>query len=161
MDFHDWIELTRDLQLTGFHRDLANLEGDERADALHADITGMMCEVVEIGDEIGWKPWVKNRGWYNQKEVCGEIVDLLHFVANVLVTCHINAEMLTYAYLEKVEKNRIRQASGDDGVSRRCPHCHRSVDDVGIQEVTDWWDTKFKVKVCGSCHKQLPDQGSW
>ena len=157
MDFNEWIAITKELQLNGFHRDLESLEGDERADALHADITGMMSEVVEISNEIGWKPWVKNRGWYNHDEVMGEVVDLLHFVANVLVTCHIDGDQLADAYLSKVTKNYSRQARGDDGVDRICRNCHRSLDDVGTVILKHEKMPLREVTVCGACRYPLKE----
>jgi hypothetical protein len=131
VDFQSWLDETLKLQREGFHRDPLAMVGDELGDWFMMNFFAINTEVTEMSDECGWKPWVTDRGWINRQGLIGEAVDAMHFLANVLVTVGCTGEELSKAYEEKVQKNYARQAGGDNGVNRRCPHCKRSLDDVG------------------------------
>jgi hypothetical protein len=159
MDFTQWLHATLQLQRESFGQDPPALEGDERADWLMMNFFAMNAEITEMSDECGWKPWTQPRGWINRDAMIAEAVDVMHFLANVLVTLDADITQLgvdlSEKYLEKVAKNRIRQQKGDDGVSRRCRNCRRSLDDVGIFQITH--PNRGRIEVCAAC--RYPIQG--
>lgn len=114
MDFAEWLELTGELQKESFGVRPADLAADPEAlgDYLHLNITGAFDEVSEMADEVGWKPWAKNRGWIHRTELVQEAADVLHFVANLLWIAGVSGEELAEAYRRKVSKNARRQAEG-------------------------------------------------
>jgi hypothetical protein len=68
------------------------------------------------------------------KRLLKEAVDVLHFVANIIVAAGGTDEQLNKFYAEKMEKNKQRQLNGykvkDIGV--KCAMCSRAIDDVGV-----------------------------
>jgi dimeric dUTPase (all-alpha-NTP-PPase superfamily) len=101
-------------------------------------------EMAEMRQPISWKPWQHDEPYADREEVIKEAVDVLHFVANIIVACGGTDEELNEYYLEKMERNRQRQLGGynvkDAGV--KCVTCSRAIDDVG-HGVT--------VGVCAKC----------
>lgn len=147
MTFDEWLEVTVTLQQTAFGQDPPALEGDERADWLMMNFFAAQCEIVELADEAGWKPWTQPRGWVNREAMISEIADCMHFLGNILATISCTGEELTETYLTKVRKNYARQERGDDIRDRRCPGCGRSLDDVGIARSDD--GVSYQCKACG------------
>lgn len=150
LTFGEWLDVTLELQRTAFGQDPPTLEDDERADWLMMNLFAMVTEVTEMSDEMGWKPWTHPRGWTNRDLVISEMADLFHFAGNILATIECTGEEFSVAYLEKVGKNYTRQAEGDDGISRRCPHCKRSLDDVGVR-VIHHDDSQREDHLCAGC----------
>ena len=146
MTFDEWLEITVTLQQTAFGQDPPTLEGDERADWLMMNFFAAQCEIVELADEAGWKPWTNPRGWVNRDAMISEVADCLHFLGNILATISCTGEELTEVYRTKVLKNYARQERGDDIRRRSCQGCGRSLDDVGIARSDD-----EVTMVCRSC----------
>ena len=79
--------------------------------------------------EVGWKPWATPRGWVNRDAAVGELVDVAHFLANLLCALDVSDSEWEYLYRAKQEVNRQRMRSGTyDGVSGKCPRCFRAYD---------------------------------
>lgn len=150
--FGEWLAVTLELQRGAFGQDPPALVNDERADWLMMNLLACHSEVTELSDECGWKPWVSDRGWMNTEAMISECADLLHFVGNILATLGCTGEQFTRAYLDKVGRNYARQSEGDDGVSRRCPHCGRSLDDVGFEGIPT---ASGEETACGGCGRIL------
>jgi dimeric dUTPase (all-alpha-NTP-PPase superfamily) len=90
-------------------------------------------ELAEMRQAISWKPWQHDAPYADREEIIKEAVDVLHFVANIIVAAGGTDEMLDKFYLEKMERNKQRQLDGykvkDIGV--KCTLCQRAIDDVG------------------------------
>ncbi len=129
--FGSWLSETRSLQISHYGRNYEALAAD--SELLGNTVNQQMAEVVwELGEAMneypGHKTWVTDRTVFNRDEFLGEIVDALHFLANVLTALGYTDEELNTAYLAKMQKNRDRMASGTyDGVSDKCPQCHREM----------------------------------
>lgn len=147
-----WLESTRKLQEEAFGKDFsAPFDPDEFADAVIENHSALVVELGEFMNEVGWKPWTTPRGWVNRDAAVGELVDVAHFLANLLVRLDVTDDEWESRYQVKQEVNRIRQRSGYDGVSNKCPSCHRATDDPGVEchvivervnddtELTRWW----------------------
>lgn len=127
--FAGWLEETRKLQIEAYGRDPRLLEGEERIEFIRWNTLAVVNEVMEMLDETGWKPWATSRH-VNEDAAGGEVVDVLHFVANLLLAFGWDDGKLDAAYLRKMLKNRARMASGTyDGVSGKCSGCKRALDD--------------------------------
>jgi hypothetical protein len=104
-------------------------------------------ELAEMRQAISWKPWQHDAPYADREEIVKEAVDVLHFVANIIVAAGGTDEMLDKFYLEKMERNKERQLKGykikDQGV--KCELCTRAIDDVG------------RSRSAGICKKCLPD----
>lgn len=92
----------------------------------------LTVELAEFMQEVGWKDWATPRGWVNRRAAVGELVDAAHFLANLLCALDVTDNEWEESYRLKQEVNRQRQRDGYDGVSGKCPICHRSYDDPTI-----------------------------
>lgn len=104
-------------------------------------------ELSEFLGEIGWKPWATSRH-INFEAARGELVDAFHFFMNLCMAVDMTPDMLYERYKAKRLKNIKRQEEGYDGVSTKCPHCKRALDDeaVNCREIqpgpNDRWNLK-------------------
>lgn len=99
---------------------------------LHWNVTALTDELHELLAEVGWKPWAKSRH-INLEAARGEAIDAMHFLANIFLALGLNdADDIMNRYHEKHKKNAKRQEEGYDGVSTKCPNCHRALDDDAV-----------------------------
>lgn len=129
--FDEWLLSTQILQRQSFGVDPATLEGAELAEYIRWNQLAAIDELMEALHEVDWKPWtVTEDGFRNRDAFVGELVDVLHFVANMLVAAKCSDEELTDRYAEKQDKNRARMASKTyDGIKDKCTWCGRAYDD--------------------------------
>jgi hypothetical protein len=137
--FNNWLDETRKLQKEGYKIDYTKFEGDS-PESLNNLIEYMRWNMLAIDDElaemrqaISWKPWQHDAPYADREEVIKEAVDVLHFVANIIVAAGGTDEELDKFYVEKMAKNRARQLAGykvkEAGV--KCEVCTRAIDDIG------------------------------
>lgn len=105
----------------------------EAINFLHWNVTALTDEAHELLGEIGWKPWAKSRH-INLEAARGEFIDMLHFMGNIALVLGLdNSQEIMERYHAKHEKNKKRQEEGYDGVSTKCPLCHRAIDDEAVE----------------------------
>ena len=133
------LEMQRELQLKmpPPNRVPADLRGDDRATFMVWNAYALFDEVHEALDEMGWKPWATSRH-LNAEPMLKEMVDAFHFFMNMLLV--IGGEMgwsieqladeFTKRYIAKNAVNAERQKEGYDGVSSKCPKCHRELSET-------------------------------
>lgn len=149
-----WLASTRELQETAFGVDFSKRqEGAELADNLVHQGFALIVELAEAFGEVQWKDWAKDRGQHNRDAAVGELVDVAHFLANLLVHFDVTDEEWEKLYQEKQARNRARQqaAGGYDNVRSKChnPACRRELDKPGA---TRW---NGNALVCYSCGAYL------
>lgn len=141
--FGNWIEKTKLLQEEFYGHKFEDFTEQELVEWVRINILAAEDELHEALSEISWKPWA-TKSYFNREAYLGEIVDVLHFVANLLAGARITDEELNAAYLEKMERNRERQRQGYTGVDK-CNGCKRAKDDILAHGGT-WHET-----YCGEC----------
>lgn len=108
--FAGWLHATRKLQEERYG-DLAHLRGDAYAAAVRSNVVGAIEELGEYLKEADWKPW-KPRPEFDTAPMEArrqdELVDVLHFIANLCVLEGLNDHLLSDIYLDKLEINRNR-----------------------------------------------------
>lgn len=127
--FGSWLKETLDLQIDYYGRPAPGiLYGEELAQCVMLNTTAMVAEWGEMLAEFpGWKPWAIGHD-INRDALVGEMVDALHFVANILTAVGCTDEELNDRYSTKMLTNRRRMASGTyDGVGDKCTVCHREL----------------------------------
>lgn len=114
MRFDEWISSTRQLQVEAFGLDYDELWSDPEALASYMTYNHLAAvdELMEMVRETGWKPWSKTRGWVRKQRMTEEIVDLLHFVANIAAAAGIDGDEIAQEYARKQNENRRRMATG-------------------------------------------------
>lgn len=130
MDFDDWLRIMEKLQQVAYGAYYDTFDNEERADSLRMNLFALTSEVVEMGQEVGWKPWSSPQGWVNKEALIGEAVDAMHFLANLLKHADCHPRELTAAYKIKLRKNVQRQLDGYNVIDAKCPRCHRDLSEV-------------------------------
>ncbi len=139
MLFESWLRRTRDLQENVYYIDYKEMSGDSDANIrrlveyMRWNMLAIDDELAEMRQAISWKPWQHDKPYADREEIIKEAVDVLHFVANIIVAAGGTDEQLNKFYLEKMKKNKERQERGykvkEIGV--KCQMCSRAIDDVG------------------------------
>jgi hypothetical protein len=119
------------IEVYGDGTPFAEWSDDRRAVFIKNCSLALLDEVHEALGEVGWKPWASSRH-LNKDAFQGELVDALHFFFNLMHAAGITPEALLEGYEAKAAKNRQRQIDGYDGVSTKCPVCHRALDDDAV-----------------------------
>ena len=129
MNFTSWLNSTLDLQRTAFDVDPPYLDGEERAEFIRWNVLAATDELHEALNEVGWKPWATDK-YFNRDAFVGELIDVMHFVANLLVMAGVAGEELSQKYHSKQSRNRYRQEVGYTGIDGKCPTCRRDLEDL-------------------------------
>jgi hypothetical protein len=74
--------------------------------------TAAVQEMAEVREEFSWKPWATDAPFINRDRVRDEIIDVLHFLGNMLTVIGVTDEELAEAYQKKQAINRARAGSG-------------------------------------------------
>ncbi len=133
-----WLDSTRTLQRDafGFDWDGIHAEGNypsELAKSVQANVTSLTAEIGEFLQEVPWKPWTNplpKLAPEARARAVGELIDVGHFLANLLVALGVTDDEWETRYQAKQGVNRQRQVDGYDGVSTKCPRCKRDFSDV-------------------------------
>lgn len=143
--FEGWLRKTRDLQKNVYFIDFDEMAGDDPrkirklVEYMRWNMLAIDDELAEMRQAISWKPWQHDQPYADREEIVKEAVDVLHFVANIIVAAGGTDEVLDRLYLEKMEKNKKRQLEGylvkSKGV--KCSLCYRAIDDVGVGKQPD------------------------
>ena len=72
---------------------------------------GIITEACEALENTPWKPWKQSTA-YNKIEFQKELIDLLHFVVNLLLVAGMEPEDVYRMYKDKHEKNMKRNKKG-------------------------------------------------
>jgi hypothetical protein len=111
--FDGWLESTRILQTHSYGADPAKLVGEAQVEYVRWNMLALIKELMESLDECSWKPWsVSEKGLKNRDAFVDELVDVAHFLANLLVAANCSDEEFHQRYTIKQQVNRERMASG-------------------------------------------------
>lgn len=154
-----WIESTEQLQIDYFGNDLRAKEGDELDKHILYNVTAALDELHEaLAENPSWKPWSTETGVLNREAFKGELVDVMHFIANLIILGKIEEDEFWEAYRAKQQRNRDRmsKSGGYQASKNKCPRCKRELDKPGaythkgqiyLQDGTD-----HKIKHALLCH---------
>jgi dimeric dUTPase (all-alpha-NTP-PPase superfamily) len=113
-----WLASTKELQeeVYGYIFKDLDLSSDEeqllKADYINWNQTAAVQELAEVREEFSWKPWATDAPFVNTTRIRDEIIDVMHFLGNILVSIGVDDEELAEAYRQKQEINRLRASSG-------------------------------------------------
>lgn len=134
LSLQEMLDLQRDLQRVFNGYELEDQSTELRIDNIVLNVFALTKELSELTDEIGWKPWATSRH-INRERAVEELVDVWHFFMNIMLHLGVDAEELAAKYAAKNKINHRRQTDGYDGVSGKCPQCHRDIAESGTKEV--------------------------
>lgn len=138
-----------------------HMSDEERMEFIRWNILGCINELNEALEEVGWKPWATSRH-LNRDAFLHELVDAQLFLHNLMLAV-IGPHPLTGSVLdlqdevdrlvlERIQRAISRQLDGYDGVTGKCPTCHRSLDDVPPTQV----DGSTFCAGCGARIEEVP-----
>jgi hypothetical protein len=118
----EWLKSTKELQTEVYNYDLdwwvdglgigAPSVVKELSAYIDWNMTAAVQEMAEARIEFSWKPWAVDQPFDNKERLLNEIVDVNHFLGNVLTAMGVTDEEYAAAYQAKQQKNRERAASG-------------------------------------------------
>ena len=176
-----WLDSTRRLQRDVYHINYEVLIGDELAEYVTWNTTALISEVGEFLNEIQWKNWATDRGRVNRDEAVGELVDVGHFLGNLLVALGVSDIEWEVRYMQKQRKNAERQAVPGGYTNEKCPKCRRELDRDGALVLRDGEGVGGRTHVycaycdarvdtyaafayvnyeCSDCHRELDRPGA-
>lgn len=110
------IELQRKLQLEAYGIEPEKLDGEELADFVRWNVLAAVDELCEALHEVkGWKPWSSKQpdqllsGTAEARAFIEELVDVQHFINNLLLCAGCTDGEFHTAYKKKAEINLQRQ----------------------------------------------------
>ncbi|WNO26454.1 deoxyuridine triphosphatase [Microbacterium phage BabyDaisy] len=132
IDLFEELELAES-RLPGDARRQADYDraADDVTEFIQWNHKALIHEAVELESETGWKPWAA-KSFVNIEAARGEAIDMLHFLLNDFLVLGMDADEVRRRYHAKHAKNVARQEAGYDGVSTKCPGCHRALDDDAV-----------------------------
>lgn len=131
-NFESLLELQNQMQVENFHEAPRDMTQDEKMRFLVWNAYALTDEIHEALAETGWKPW-STSNHLNQAAFQAELVDAFHFFMNLMLVSGMTMADLAEGYITKRQKNIDRQNNAYDGVSTKCPHCHRALDDDAVE----------------------------
>ena len=117
------------LQRESFGVDPLTLDDKAREEFIRWNVLALMDEMSEALNEGHWKPWADADGFKDRDAYVKELVDALHFLVNLFLAAGADADEVVTRYFAKAEVNAQRQADGYDGISTKCGHCGRALDE--------------------------------
>lgn len=128
---------------------------EQLAEFITWNCTALMVELGEALGEVGWKPWATSRH-VNYPAALHEMVDAWHFFLNMMLAMGALAgikpsdvaQEFTQQYQRKNAKNLQRQVEGYDGVSSKCPQCHRDLAETSGEVQWEIAGRKFCSSIC-------------
>ena len=157
MSLDAFFQAQNQLQVGAMKSDVSQMTTEERVKFIAWNVQALVDEAHEALGEVGWKPWASSRH-LNAEAVLGEIVDAFHFLMNIGLaagaelglTPEETGTLVGVKYFAKRKVNAQRQKDGYDGVTYKCPSCHRDLFEVPRQLLEE--------NGCCSCGKLIaPD----
>lgn len=135
IDRLEWMfNAQRALQEDYLNVNLRDQSDEERITHIKENAFALIAELYEAINEIGWKSWATSRH-INRNQFVAELVDVWHFLMNLMLHVGIDADEFMKLYQAKNEINVQRHTDGYDGLSGKCSYCHRDLLDADIREV--------------------------
>lgn len=107
-----WLESTRRLQQEAYGRSQPDSVAGQ-ALALKENLLAALVELAgEVPREFAWKFWAHDEPFINRQKLLDELVDVGHFLANMLDAIGVTDDEWEAAYQAKQQKNRQRQLDG-------------------------------------------------
>lgn len=103
----------------------------EAVNATSMNVLAATDELHELLGETSWKPWA-DADYLKLEAARGEWIDAWHFMMNLANILGMDSADIKARYFAKRAKNIARQKAGYDGVSTKCPGCHRALDDDAV-----------------------------
>lgn len=116
--------------------DFDRMTPELRAIYIKDQVLSLISELHEALDEMGWKAWATSRH-FNREAFFAELVDAQCFLLNLFLATGYTPEEtalnIANTHANKWTRNIARQSNGYDGVTGKCPHCHRAYDDDAVK----------------------------
>lgn len=111
-DAWEWLSSTLVLQTRVYGYELPIYDAGKLSEYLKWNLLAAYQELGEVGVEFSWKPWATDLAFANRTRIVDEVVDVMHFLGNMLVALGVTDEELKSAYIAKQAKNQRRHDSG-------------------------------------------------
>lgn len=109
-----WLESTKALQREAYGYDWDAIGHDLPlvTESLKDNLFAALVEFGEASREFSWKQWARDEPFINRQKLLMELIDVAHFMGNMLLALGVTDEEWEAAYQEKQQINRERQIRG-------------------------------------------------
>ena len=122
----------RQIQVLAYGKDPSEITDErERIQFIKDMNLALQDELHEFLQETGWKPWATSNH-VNEQAAHGELIDAFLFFLNLCMVTNFDPESFADKFFEKINRNLDRQLAGYDGITGKCSHCKRAMDDPGV-----------------------------
>jgi hypothetical protein len=147
------LKLQTELQRRAYGYDITGLSDEDLIEYIRWNVVALEHEIHEALDECSWKPW-QSSSYVNRHQLLKELIDAAHFLNNIwIAVCGLEpgpaADLFEEMYVEKNVVNARRVERGYDGVSSKCPHCRRALDDGTLLTFVSADGDKLEYCPCG------------
>lgn len=110
--FHSFLLKQYTLQRDAFNSDMHKYTPEKRVDSIKWNVLAAQTELAEVLGEVCWKPWATydvGEVFKDRDKYVEELVDVLHFIANLLILAGVDDAELSRRFIEKQAVNAARQ----------------------------------------------------
>jgi hypothetical protein len=111
--------------------DPADFTTPQMMEYLREQALALINEVNEALAEVGWKSWATSTH-INREAFVSELRDTWQHLMNLMLLVGVTPGELVKLTTAKQKVNFDRIAHGYDGVTTKCPQCHRAYDDAAV-----------------------------
>jgi len=110
LDEWRWLQSTQELQAEHGYT-VMPLEDVALAEFVRWNFLAAFAELGEAMGEVDWKPWSQGQGRVNKDALTEELVDVTHFIGNILVAVGVTESEFWTRYRLKQAENfrRVRE----------------------------------------------------
>lgn len=121
-----------DLQRRILGMDPSQLSDVDKMAYIREQALAMISEINEALGETGWKSWASSNHINRDAYVSELGADAMRFLINMLLVVNATPVELFKTFMSKVDMVNAR-VGNYDGVSTKCPRCHRDRGDKGVE----------------------------
>jgi hypothetical protein len=118
-------------EIIGLHP--SQLDDDEKMGYIREQALALLDEVHEALGETGWKSWASSNHINRDAYVSELAADAMRFLINLLLVAGVTPSEFFQTFVGKASKVMDRATNGYDGVTEKCPHCKRDLNDRGVR----------------------------
>jgi len=122
------VELQRAIH--GMHP--ADMSNDQKMAYIREQSLALIVEIGEALKETGWKSWASSNHINRDAYVSELGADAMRFLMNLMLVGGVDPSEFYRVFMAKAETVMNRATNGYDGVTGKCPSCHRDLGDTGV-----------------------------
>lgn len=131
LDFMWRIQTDLQIKVLGCHP--SELSDVDKMAFIREQAWALVSELNEAMNETGWKSWATSNHINREAYVSELGADAMRFLMNLMLVANVTPSEFFQSFVDKAATVMDRATNGYDGVSTKCPKCHRDLGDKGVE----------------------------